>query len=205
MTALVVFQQGNLDASIAIRAEDCDVQPTRAELGIGETYTRRELLACLLLSSANDAALALARDGGGTLPAFVARMNTVAAALGMMDSYFANPHGLPDDRQFSSARDMAGLAKAVDAAPYLRQLVGMRSHRLQKHDREPIELRNTNQLLDAFPACDGMKTGFTRAAGACLIASGEANCRRRIGVILNSTKEDIWVDAQEILGWSLDL
>ena len=160
-------------------------------------------MAAMLIGSANDAALALARDSAGSVPAFAARMNTLASAMGLRDSHFTNPHGLPDERQFSSARDMAKLAKAIDAVPLLRELVRTKSYRLQRGGGSEMELGNTNRLLHAMPACDGMKTGFTRAAGACLVASGTVNGRRRIAVLLDSSKEEIWTDAERALEWSL--
>jgi D-alanyl-D-alanine carboxypeptidase (penicillin-binding protein 5/6) len=203
LAALVVLEEGDLDAPVSIASEDSDCPPMHLGLAAGETYSRRELLACMLIGSANDAALALARDSAGSIPAFTARMNALATELGLRDSHFANPHGLPDERQFSSARDVAMLAKAAAGAPPIREMVRAKSYRLRRNGASEIKLRNTNRLLHSLTVCDGMKTGFTRAAGACLVVSAVANGRRRIAVLLNSTKEQIWIDAERTLEWSL--
>lgn len=114
-----------------------------------------------------------------------------------------NPHGLPADNQYSTANDMAKVAKAVDGQPDIRAMVKTKKLLFKKSDGTLIPLENTNRVLKTFPFCDGMKTGYTQAAGFCLIASGEKDGRRRIVIVLNDTHGAVWKDTQALLEWSL--
>jgi len=203
LTALIIARDGELDARVSILAEDFpdDASCLPVQLGFApnETYTRRELLIGMLVGSANEAARALARDSVGNLAVFAERMNDVAVDLGMADSRFFNPTGLPDDRQFSTPRDLATLAKAIDSTALLREIVRMKRFCLHKRDGTAIECANTNRLLQHFSMCDGMKTGFTRSAGYCLVGSGEIKGRRRLVVVLNCARDEVWADSQKLL------
>ena len=204
LTALIVARSGNLDSLVSILREDFPEdlcrKPMQLGLASGERYTRRELLIGMLVGSANEATLALARDNAGSVAAFAECMNDAAAELGMKNSHFVNPTGLPDDRQFSTARDLAKLAHVVDSLSHLREIVRLRNFRIKKPDGSEILCENTNLLLRRFSDCDGMKTGFTRAAGYCLVSSGERDGNRRLAVVLNSTRDGVWTDSQRLLG-----
>ncbi len=154
------------------------------------------------MKSCNDLAQTLARDNAGTLEAFADKMNKRAAELGMADSHFVNPHGLPVDNQYSTARDMARLALFADVRPEIRDIVTVRQFEFIKPDGRSIFLENTNRVLRSSRICDGMKTGYTLASGHCLVCSGEQDGRRRIVVVLNDN-EAVWRDAQALLEWSV--
>lgn len=203
LTALLVVEGGALERQIVLASEDLQESASRIGLKAGDACTRHDLLLALLLESSNESAQALARDQTGSVEAFVTRMNQRAAALGMVNSRFSNPAGMPHKEQYSTARDLMRLAGAVDAAPLIRKMVRLLSATLTKTDGTSLELRNTNALLGTFPPCDGMKTGFTRAAGHCLISTAESHGQRRILVILNDTQEGIWKDSEALLTWSL--
>lgn len=202
LTALLIVEAGDLDAVVTIEAPDCDCPPVRIGLKAGEQYTRRDLLTALMVKSSNDIAQALARDNAGSIDAFAKKMNARALQLGMKDSRFVNPHGLPADNQYSTASDMAKVAKAVDAQPEIRKMIKTKNLAFKKGDGSSIPLVNTNRLLKSFPFCDGMKTGYTQLAGYCLIASGEKDGRRRIVVVLNDDGS-VWKDTQALLEWAL--
>jgi D-alanyl-D-alanine carboxypeptidase (penicillin-binding protein 5/6) len=203
LTANLIISEGNLDQMVTIESADTAAAPVKFGLKVGEQYSRRQLLTALMVHSYNDIAEALARDNAGSLDAFVAKMNERAAQLGMKDSRFANPHGLPNDTQYSTARDMAKIAQADDALPELSQIVATKKFIFQKNDGKTVTLDNTNRVLLQDPRCDGMKTGYTQAAGYCLICSGEKDGRRRICVVLNDSHLGVWKDAQALLTWSL--
>ncbi|CAN5770825.1 hypothetical protein BH11VER1_BH11VER1_10510 [soil metagenome] len=203
LTALIIVESGDLDALVHIEAPDCVCPPVRIGLKAGEQYSRRDLLTALMVKSSNDIAQALARDNAGSIEAFAKKMNTRALQLGMKDSRFVNPHGLPADNQYSTASDMAKVARAVDGQPEIRKMICLQTHTFKKSDGSLIPLSNTNRLLKTLPYCDGMKTGYTQLAGYCLISSGEKNGRRRIVVVLNGTDGSIWKDSQALLEWSL--
>lgn len=187
----------------------------------GESISVGELLYGLLLPSGNDASVALAEHFGqrlapptsqtaSRLEQFVEAMNAAAAELGMTHTHFANPHGLPNDEHLSTARDLATLTFRAMANPIIRNCVG--THHRGCTVTGPggytrnIRWTNTNRLLD-FEGFDGVKTGTTDAAGACLVGSGVRNGTSRIVVVLGSTSSDArYTDIRNLFryAWMLD-
>ncbi|WP_395751952.1 D-alanyl-D-alanine carboxypeptidase family protein [Prosthecobacter sp.] len=206
MTGLLVVEAGDLDKVVTIELADTQCAPVRIGLKVGETYTRRQLLTAMLVKSSNDIAQALARDNAGSVAAFAEKMDARAQALGLKNTHFVNPHGLPsltDEDPYSTARDLAVIAKEADKLPDIRAIVKLQSFKFMKPDGKFIELSNTNRVLRSASYCDGMKTGYTEAAGYCLVATGERNGRRRIVVVLNDSHDGVWRDAQALLDWAL--
>jgi D-alanyl-D-alanine carboxypeptidase (penicillin-binding protein 5/6) len=204
LSALCVLDAGNIDKPVTIEASDTMCEPTKLYLKPGERYTRRDLLRVLMVKSANDVARALARDVGGSQEGFAALMNRKAASLGMRNSNFVNPNGLPADRQYSTARDMAIAARAAYRSPLLRSYAALREYTFRYNDGRTRVIENTNKLLKSVPFCDGMKTGTTNSAGRCLVASGSLNARSRIVVVLKSNSANVWRDSEKLLRWALD-
>jgi D-alanyl-D-alanine carboxypeptidase (penicillin-binding protein 5/6) len=204
VTALCVLDAGNIDKPVVIDTTDTLCEPTKLYLKPGEHYSRRELLKVLVVKSANDVARALARDIGGSQEGFAALMNRKAAALGMRNSNFINPNGLPMDGQYSTARDMAIAARAAYRSPLLRSYAATQVFTFRYNNGRTREIENTNRLLKSIPYCDGMKTGTTNAAGRCLVASGSLNGRSAIVVVLKSNTPNIWKDSEKLLRWALE-
>lgn len=207
LTALIVAEAGDLEEPVTIAAEDTEVEPVTFGVVEGDVFTKRQLLAILMLRSANDSAQALARLHSGSAPLFKLRMNQRASELGMDNSRFANPHGLPaddDDEQYSTARDLARLAIAADAQPDLRELMAATSFPLTRPDATVIDLENLNGAVALLEHCDGIKAGSSAAAGHCIILSGERRGLRRIVVVLNGGPEQAADDAVALLEWSLN-
>ena len=203
MTAFLVVEAGDLDKMVTIEASDTHVEPTIIGVKAGQQYSRRELVKALLVRSGNDIARVLARDNAGSVEAFAEKMNTRALALGMSNSNFVNPHGLTATGQGSTARDMAILARACYADPFIRECTQIKSDTFKFTDGSSRALTNTNKLLDRYSPCNGMKTGYTRASGNCLISSAESNGRARIVVVLGSNGTWIWKDSQVLLEWAM--
>ncbi len=201
LTALLITRRGNLDAPVTIMPEDTRVEPTKLGLRPGEQYTRRELLQSLMVKSSNDACAALARDHSGTEGAFVENMNRAAYSLGARNSYFVNSHGLPAN-QFSTARDIARIAFRAYRDPVLRRMMQQRVVYFRHNSGRVTRLEATNKLLARSPAFNGMKTGYTDAAGRCLVSSGRLNGREVILVQLRSRTKYIFDDAQRLMAWS---
>ena len=173
-------------------------------LKTGEVYERGQLLQILLVKSMNDVARCLARDNAGSLEAFAAKMNAKARQLGMTNSHFVNPNGLPMPGQYSTARDMARVAMAAYRNGTIRSIVRLRTLNFQYADGRVRSFNNTNQVLKNFPLCNGMKTGYTEAAGHCLISSASHNGRDVISVVLGDSKK-IWADSYRLLAWGLTM
>lgn len=205
LTALIVAEEGSLWQNVTIKPADTTAAPTKLYLKAGQVYSRFDLLQALLVKSANDVACALARDNAGSLEAFAAKMNKRAFQLGAKSSHFVNPNGLPADGQFSTARDMAIIARNAYAHPILRRIVATKSLEFHFADGRVRELINTNRVLRTAPFCTGMKTGYTDAAGHCLVSSGTNNGHDVIAVILGSNKARVWDDSRKLLEWGLKL
>ncbi|MGC4013605.1 MAG: serine hydrolase [Luteolibacter sp.] len=204
ITALCVLDAGNMDKPVVIEKIDVACEPTRLDMKPGESYSRRDLLKALMVKSCNDVARALARDVGGSVDGFADVMNRKAASLGMRNSHFVNPNGLPSTAQYSTARDMAIAARYAYRSPLLRSYVATKAFEFQFADGHTKLLENTNRVLKSVPYCNGMKTGTTDAAGRCLVCTGSLNGRSTIVVVLKSTTPFIWKDSEKLLRWSLE-
>jgi D-alanyl-D-alanine carboxypeptidase (penicillin-binding protein 5/6) len=206
LTALLVVETGSLDQIITVEQSDTQCAPVRLGIKAGDQYTRRQLLTAVLVKSSNDIAQALARDNAGSVEAFVAKMNAKCAELGLKNSHYVNPHGLPStngDDPYSTARELSVIAKVCDQKPEIREIVKLQSYKFTFPNGRVTELANTNRVLRTASYCDGMKTGYTNAAGYCLVASGERNGKRRIVVVLNDSEGGVWRDAKSLLDWAL--
>jgi D-alanyl-D-alanine carboxypeptidase len=182
MTALLVFERADLEATVTIEPRDLLGDATMG-LVQGEEVTVTDLLWGLLVPSGNDAAMALAHHVGGSIGGFVDLMNARAAELGLKQSHFVNPHGLDALGHVSSASDLAVVTQALWSYPLFRAIVGTASITQAGH-----ALVNTNAWLTMFPGVTGVKTGTTDAAGECLIATVESDGRTLLLVVLGSTE-----------------
>ncbi len=203
LTALIVAKTSDLSGEVTIEKSDTECEPTKLYLKEGEKYARTDLLAGLLIRSANDIALALARDNAGSVEAFAEKMNAEARQLGATDSNFVNPNGLPNPRQHSTARDMACVARAAYRNPALREIMSLKTYEFEHASGRKSVLTNTNRVLRTYSFCNGMKTGYTILSGHCLIASGSYGGRDMIAVVLLSNKANVWNDAASLLEYGL--
>jgi len=205
LTSLLVAEQGNLEKQVVIQPEDEATEPTTLQLKPGTSYSRSYLLQALLVKSANDVARALARDVGGSIDGFAELMNLRARAVGANSSRFLNPNGLPIAGQYSTASDMAKIARAAHANPVLRPIMTIKYLPFRYADGRVHMLQNTNRTMRENWFCTGMKTGYTEAAKHCLVSSGEYNDREVICVILGGSKERVFNDSARMLRWALGL
>jgi D-alanyl-D-alanine carboxypeptidase (penicillin-binding protein 5/6) len=203
LTALIIAERGYLDQSVTVRPVDTLTEPVRLNIKPGDTYQRIDLLRALLVKSPNDVARCLARDNAGSVEAFANVMNEKARQLGATHSYFLNPNGLPMPGQYSTARDLSIIARAAYANPTIRSIVCLPQLVFRYANGRTRELENTNKVLKRLPYCNGMKTGYTEAAGHCLIASGARPGRDIIVVVLGDGKTRVWQDASALLSWAL--
>ena len=196
MTALVALERASPTDVITVKQEHM-TEGSSMYLKPGERVTVEELLYGLLLCSGNDAALAVTECAGGLEP-FVALMNEKAAALGMADTHFANPNGLDDEEHYSTARDMAQLARAAVNEPTLLRMASTRQASIGGRT-----LTNHNKLLGRMEGCLGLKTGYTKAAGRTLVSCAEKDGRRLVAVTLRDG--DDWNDHEALYRWGFML
>jgi D-alanyl-D-alanine carboxypeptidase (penicillin-binding protein 5/6) len=224
MTAYVVIELAKtdprlLDEEVTISPRSDATPGSSARLRAGERLPLRELLYGLLLPSGNDAATALAEHCGrrcappgeeegdrDPVDLFVARMNCTAERLGMSRTRFANPHGLPAEGHFSSARDLLKLAARALESPLFRRYVATRQRGCRVAGaggyRRNAVWKNTNRLL-AIEGYSGVKTGTTGPAGACLVSCGERGPDRLIVVVLGSSSSAArYADTRNLFRWA---
>lgn len=204
LTAICVTHAGPLSDPVTVQNIDTQVEPTKVYIRPGETYERGYLLKALLVKSGNDIALALARDVGGSKEGFANIMNRTALQIGMRNSRFANPHGLTEPNQYSTARDMAILGRTALQDPFIRSCINQKSMVFTHPDGKTSTLSNTNRILKRLDYCTGMKTGTTNASGRCLVSSGSLNGRTVVVVVLGSNSANIWDDSEKLLRWALE-
>ena len=205
ITALIVAESGNLEQKVQIEATDTNCEPTNINVKPGQSYSRLQLLNALLVKSGNDVARALARDNAGNLSAFADKMTQRVRNLGGTDSNFENPNGLPAKGQYSTARDMARVARMAYRNPTLREIMRTRYYNFRFSSGTVVPLRNTNRVLRTYSFCNGMKTGYTNLAGHCLISSGSYNGRDVIAVMLGCTKARIADESAKLLAYGLNI
>ena len=196
MTALVALEEGNPNDTIKVSSSAASVEGSSMYLEAGETMTLKELLYGLMLSSGNDAAVAIAECFGG-IDAFVTMMNQKAKELGATHTQFANPNGLPNDAHYSTAEDMARITAHALNNPAFSEIVATKTYRIEGEGKSyPRVLSNHNKLLRMYEGCIGVKTGFTKAAGRCLVSAAKRNEMTLICVTLNAP--DDWNDHQTL-------
>lgn len=204
LTALVVLEHGNLSDTVTVSSTAARTGGHRLGLRAGQRISLGDLLAAVLIRSANDAAVAAAEHVGGSLTNFVAAMNQKAALIGMAKSRFSNPHGLDEPFHFTTARDMATLTRVALDNSTFAELVRTRQVRVtvwtprrQRFFPQPRIVQSHNRLLGSLEGADGVKTGYTDSAGRCLVASAKRGDRRLIAVLLNDPRR--WTHAAMLL------
>lgn len=192
MTALVVCEQCNVLDRMRIPKEAVGIEGSSLYLKEGEVLTVQELLYGMMLHSGNDAATALAIYCGGTVEGFAQMMNDKAHVLGLSGTHFENPHGLDSPNHYSTARDLAVLAGYAMENPVFQKTVSAK--KIYAADRY---LTNHNKLLWRVEGADGVKTGYTRAAGRILVSSAQRNGRRIVAVTIDDPND--WEDHAKFL------
>ncbi|MGC5015369.1 D-alanyl-D-alanine carboxypeptidase family protein [Streptosporangium sp. DT93] len=209
MTTYVVLRTARLDDVVTIQAADVRYAKTNgathASLRAGERLTVRDLLYAVMLPSGADASHALARVYGPGDARFVARMNVTARSMGLADTLYTNPDGLPKPAPgHSTALDQAKLADIALRDPVLRTIASTGRHVVTKSRLHRAHTwTNSNKLLGKVPGTIGLKTGYTRAAGYCLSFAADTGGRRLVGVILGETNADRrFSSAKRLLEWA---
>ena len=201
MTALLALETEDLDAQVTVTPTVLQLEGSNVGLQPGEVVGLDDLLASLLLSSGNDAAVAIAEHISGSVAAFADLMNSRARELGATDTHFVNPHGLHDPNHYSSAYDLALITREALKHARFRELVGSKvaEVHLPSAPEGKVQLINHNKLLWRAGYANGVKTGFVSQSGHCLIASGAKNGWELIAVVLDSP--DMYAERKALLDY----
>lgn len=186
MTALLALENSHLDDMVVCSRNAFGTPGTSIYLAQGESLSLRDMLYGLMLASGNDAAMAIAEHIGGTVEDFCRMMTERAQSLGCTDTVFLTPHGLPCEGHYTTAHDLARITRQAMTIPLFREIVSTKRATIpwegRTYDRV---LNNKNRLLSTYEGATGIKTGYTRKAGRCLVFGAERNGMRIIGVVLN--------------------
>lgn len=215
MTALLTLEHLNLNQKITVPEDMGPADGSAMYLLPGETFTVEELLQGLLIKSANDAAILLAKTISGSVEEFSNLMNQRAQEIGCQNTHFVNPNGLHDPNHTTSAYDLALISKEAMKNPKFKELVSTDFVQIHATDQTPEirYFRNTNKFLWAeqtidykgttipikYDVVDGIKTGYTPEAGKCLVSSGEKNGIRLIAVVMKNEGLEVYANSRKLL------
>ncbi len=200
-TAIVALERGKLTDQVKISKHAAETPESAIWLEEGEQLTLEQLMYALMLFSANDAASAIAEHIAGSEAKFAELMNSKAQAIGAKDSHYVNPHGLDAPNHYTSAFDLALLARyGLTKVPGFAKLVSTQEKNIPwaGHPYERV-LRNRNKLLQDYPGADGVKTGFTDLSGRCLVGSATRQGMQLIAVVLDSP--NMFQETASLLDW----
>lgn len=198
MTALVALDLAAPDTVIAVDGLAVGIEGSSVYLCEGEKLTLEELLYALMLESANDAAIAIAIGICGSEDAFVDAMNRKATSLGLFNTHFSNPHGLDAEAHYTTAYELAVIARAALQNSLLKTIVSTRKTTIPHQNTDGVRLLvNHNKMLRLYDGCIGIKTGYTQKSGRCLVSAAERDGVTMIAVTLNSP--DDWNDHTKLL------
>ncbi len=203
MTAILALELGNEADVITTSKRAAATEGSSIWLEEGEQKTLEELLYGLMLLSGNDAAVAIAEHIAGSVENFAALMNEKAAAIGATNTHFCNPHGLPDDRHYTTAYDLALISAYALQNERFREIIRTPEYIISWPGREwDRVLQNQNRLLELYPGGDGVKTGWTKEAGRCFVGSATREGWQLVAVVLNAPQ--MWEDTMRLLDYGFE-
>ena len=188
LTAIAVIEHADVFMTYAIPKQAVGVEGSSIYLREGEKWRVLDLLYGLLLRSGNDAATALALATSNNSEAFACLMNQTARKIGATDSNFTNPHGLHDENHYSTALDMAKITAYALKCPIFAEICKTKTHvceKLTRDGKQKVVFYNKNKLLYSYPDAIGVKTGYTKHSGRCLVSAAERAGQRLVCVTLN--------------------
>lgn len=198
MTALIALENADIKKVVTIPGAAAGVEGSSIYIKAGEKYSLEDLLYGLMLRSGNDAATAIAIDVAGSVDAFVEKMNQKAQELGCTGTHFNNPHGLPDEKHYTTAHDMALITAAALRNDTFVKIVSTKNYTAEPDGAgETRSWQNKNKLLWQYEGAIGVKTGYTKSAGKTYVGAAERNGIRIAVVVLGA--KDMWGDAATLL------
>ncbi|MEZ4357252.1 MAG: D-alanyl-D-alanine carboxypeptidase family protein [Eubacteriales bacterium] len=203
MTCILAIENGDLDKVVTVSKNASGVEGSSIWLSQGEHITLGDLLYGLMLSSGNDAAVAIAEEIGGSVDGFVEMMNNKAKEIGALNTNFANPNGLPDDNHYTTAYDLALICSYAMQNETFRTIVSTEYKEISWEGHEYLRvLKNKNKLLWQYDGCTGIKTGYTKSAGKCLTSAACRDGMGLVAVVLNDG--DLWEDCRDLLDYGFE-
>ncbi len=204
MTGIIAIEKYDLDRAVTVSKQAVGVEGSSIYLYENEKMTMKDLLYALLLQSANDAAAAIAIEIAGSTEAFAELMNEKARELGLQNTSFANPHGLHSDDHYTTARELAALTRYAMQNAVFKEMVSTKRRVIPMRNGEASRLLiNHNRLLTSYEGAIGVKTGFTKKSGRCLVSAAERGGVMLIAVTLNAPND--WSDHKNMFDYGFSL
>ena len=205
MTAILAVEKSKPFDIVTSGKNPSLIPPSCIGLKEGEKISMENLLYALLVKSANDSAVAIAEHISGSVPEFAKLMNNRAKLWGATNTHFVNPNGLPDPNHYTTARDLALIAKHVMENSYIRQIVATKYKVIEREDESAVKwLPNHNKMLWRYEGANGVKTGYTKEAKQCLVASAARGDREFIAVVLGAQGSNVWTDSANLLDYGFN-
>ena len=203
MTAITAIEEGNLQDMVTASLRAQNTGGSSIYLQAGERLTMEELLYGLMLQSGNDAAVAIAEHIAGSCEEFASLMNKKAAGIGAVNSNFVNPHGLDAPNHYTTAEDLAKITAYALKNPEFKKIVATKQKKIPWWGRDYLRvLNNKNKILWQVEGGDGVKTGFTKKAGRCLVASATRDGWQLASVVLNCGP--MWEESKALLEYGFE-
>ncbi len=202
MTAIAALEKGNPKDMVKISNHAANIEGSSMYLKEGEEISLENLVYGLMLVSGNDAATAIAEHISGSEEKFADFMNEKAKEIGADNTHFTNPHGLANDEHYTTAADLAKIAAYGLKNRTFSQIVSTQSKTIKRQALGEITLVNHNKLLKTYEGCVGVKTGFTKATGRCLVSAAERNGMLLVCVTLNAG--DDWNDHKKLMDYAFN-
>ena len=226
MTTLLALENGSPEELVTVSRRAAEIGGSRVGLQPGEQVPMLSLLYILMLSSANDAAIAIAEHVGGSVEQFAELMNDRARELGASKTHFANPHGMPNNNHYTTARDLAMISRQAMQNNTFRRIVRTLNYKVERKKYMSEELLaevarlesiygpvqedfyNHNKLLGsgryAYSGANGIKTGYTTQAGHCLVSSAKKGSRELIAIVLKAEGNNLWTETGMLLDYGFE-
>ncbi len=199
MTALTALENSSLDDMITVGKNAAGTEGTSLYLKAGDKVTLRDLLYGLMLQSGNDAAIAIAEHVAGSVDEFAALMTSRAKTIGAKNTSFKNPNGLDEDGHYTTAYDLALITREALKNETFAEIVATKSKTIRDGTQT---ITNHNKLLNIYPGCVGVKTGFTKKTGRCLVSSAKRDGKQMVAVTLNAPND--WNDHTNMLNYAFE-
>ena len=201
VTALIAIESLDLNEVISVPKEAVGIEGSSLYLNENDMLTVKDLIYGVLLQSANDAATVLALRISGSIPAFASRMTERVEAIGAQDTNFQNPHGLDADEHYTTAHDLSLIAAEALKNPVFKEICATYKYRITLSDTSRTVV-NHNKLLKSYQDCIGVKTGYTKKCGRCLVSAAERNGITLVAVTLDDPND--WKDHKALLDYGFD-
>lgn len=202
MTAYTAIKNSSMNELVTVSRNAQDQEGSSMYVRAGEQLAMEDMIYGLMLNSGNDAAVAIAEHISGSSDSFAELMNRTAKELGVSDTHFCNPNGLPSDDHFTTAAELAYISREAFRLPEFCRIVSEQAHTAHTTDGRAVELYNHNKLLGRYEGAVGIKTGYTKAAGRCLVSAAQRDGMTFIAVTLNDS--DDWNTHMELLDAAFD-